>query len=256
MKFIIGLIFFITSSFAQARVFDFGGESLAAYFHTTAGYSTIGNFAYANSSGENTVFTDTVPYIPGFELGFLFGIEGSLVVKIGAEIIQTKELSQISGKNAAGQELFLLDSKVFGFNPNLSIEFNISQDAKSRFFFATTVGWVVMSIDNGYTFSTPGNSELVVAADYIEKSEASVLTYGGSVGYETLAVDNVTIMLNAGYRHIPVDKMTYKHDYTDLIGSQTATKGDPVLNNDGTKRTFHFGGPFVGVGFRFYINFL
>ncbi|MBT4761814.1 MAG: hypothetical protein HOO06_08975 [Bdellovibrionaceae bacterium] len=254
---IFSLLFILIFSFsAQARVFDFSGESLAAYFHTTGGLSKIGDLAYSNSSGASTVFTDTVPYHPGFELGFLFGIGGAMVVKAGAELIQTKQLTAISGKNASGTELFTLSSRVFAFNPNLTFEFNISQDKTSRFFFALSAGWSIIDMDNDYTFSATGKSELSVAADYIEKSQATMITYGSYIGYEILAVDNVTFLMNVGYRHIPVSQFEYKNDYADLIGSLQKTKGEAVVNNDGSIRSMDFGGPFVGLGFRFYINFM
>ncbi len=256
MKILLVIAILLNTIVSQARVFDFNGESLAAYLHLTGGLASIGDDAYADSSGLDTVITETVPYNPGFELGFLFGIAGAVVIKLGAEVLQTKQLPKISGKNASGDERFTLDSKVFGFNPNLALEFNIDQDNQSRFFFAANVGSINISVDNAYTFNAKGLSELSVTGDYTEKSEASFLTYGAYLGYEMLAVDNVTFMMNVGYRHIPVPELKYKHDYPDLIDSQSALKGDVVLNSDGSTRKFDFGGPYVGLGFRFYINFL
>src|SRR4051812_16744114 len=117
------LILLTTGTLAQARVFDYKDSSLAAFLRATGGLSSIAQTPFKESSGSNTTVDGTTKYQYSGELGFALGLGSDARIRLGAELIQHRPVSDAAGTNPAGTERFKLDSSVSVFNPNLTLEY-------------------------------------------------------------------------------------------------------------------------------------
>lgn len=251
MKFWILILIYLCPQFAFARVFDFNDESLAAFFRVSAAMSSVGRDAYGNAGGSGTSFGDEVPYNQSIELGFLLAIK-SVVFKFGAEAYQASTITDAAGKNASGTKLMDATSKIFVFNPNLVVEYSINFDSQSRSFVGVGAGYSTVSVDNDFRLTSDGQAAFPSVSDYIEKLDATVISYSLNYGWEYSFIDNVTATIEMGYRYMPFDELEHKADYTTFNGA--VTKGDVAINNNGSKRSFDMSGPYVGLAFKFYIG--
>jgi hypothetical protein len=64
-------------------------------------------------------------------------------------------------------------------------------------------------------------------------------------------LDNVAVILEGGWRQLSTEKLKHEASVTSVNGA--VTDGDDATKNDGGKRAFDMGGPFVGVALRFYV---
>lgn len=252
LKILFASFIFFVSSLAHARVFSFKEESLAVYFGGSAGYLSLNQGAFKNSSGSlTTKFSDGVTYSPAIELGASLKVE-KVTFKFAAEILQTNTLRDVSGKNTSGTELMSLTSKVFVFNPNLVIEFTLMQKPQSRSFFGLGAGMAKVSVDNTYALTSAGQTAYSGLANYTDKTGASSISYSVHFGQEYHFIDNVTFMYNLGYRYMNFTALEYKTAATAFQGA--VAKGDAAKLNDGTNRGLDMSSVFFGVSFRFYIS--
>lgn len=242
------------SQAAQARVFNFKNEYLASYLRATGGMSGVGSDAFKKAGGADTLYTDEVSYNFSGEIGFLLRFKDRVTVRLGMEILQTKPLKEIAGKNSGGDNRFLLTSEVLILQPTATVEVNIIPNSESRFFIFAGAGLSDITMDNTFAMTATGTSELGGVTDFSEKATATAISGYGGVGYEMLMADTVTVAFELGYRYLPVPKLEFKGDAT-TIAQGAVVKGGTVLNTDGSKREFDMSGAFVSVGFRFYIDF-
>jgi len=238
---------------AEARVFNYKDSGLAAYIRGTGGLSAVAKKPFAKSSGTDTSVDGESKYVYSGEIGGMFRFGGNANLRIGAELIQHRPVKEASGTSAAGNERFTMDSSVFVFNPNITLEYVYSGAGNLRYYAAFGVGLADVTVENRYTMTTQGTTDLGVGS-FNEKMAASTTSGHFMIGLETLFVDNATFSLDVGYRHLPVKSMKYKGDVANIVGG--GTKGADALNHDGSKRSMDLGGLMVGVGFRFYMNFL
>lgn len=252
---LIGLISFVLLSHAaQARKFSFETEDISAYVKGSGGLSAVAQDAFAETAPATTTFSSEKPLLNyGVELGFLFKIHQKLNFKIGAEVLQSK-ISGVKGTNASGDEQFTLESDIFAFNPMVHLETSWSQQPTSRFVGSVGLGLANVRLDNSYEMTATGTSELGQNS-FTEKSEGSFINGYVSVGWEGLFVDNTTVLLDVGYRFFDVNKLKATADNPQL-GGGTSPKGSELANQDGKARTLDFGGPFIGLSFRFYIDII
>ena len=118
-------------SAAEARKFDFKTETFATYFGGTFGNSKVGNQAYAGSSGTDVTTDKTVQTTSSGDFGIL--LTGSkFAFRLGVEIIWPKAQTGIIGTNAAGTELFYLDSDIMALTPMANLELVAFQTSESR----------------------------------------------------------------------------------------------------------------------------
>ncbi len=255
---LVSLFFIVSSVFmspeASARKFSFATEDMAAYFRGTGGMSAVEQDAFEKSSGVDTLLSsEKSTFNYGAELGFLFKIHDSLNFRIGAEILQAK-VSDVKGTNASGVERFTLESDIFAFNPIVNIEYVWGSGDNSRFVGYFGMGYASVRLDNKYEMTATGTSELSQST-FTEKSEGSFINGVVGVGWEGLFVDNVTAMLDVGYRFLDINKLKHSAD-NPTMGGGTAAKGSEVTNANGSQRTFDLGGPYIGLSFRFYIDII
>lgn len=238
----------------EARVFSYKDTNKAAYVRGTGALSGIGQNAFSDSSGTDTDLEGNSAYAYSGELGFVFGVGSMTNVRLGAELIQHRPVDG-KGLNAAGDERFTIDSSVAVFNPNITVEFIYKTQDALRFFVFAGLGLADVTVDNRYTMTATGTSELGVS-DFSEKLSASTYSGHAGIGLETRFVDNVTFSADFGYRYLPVRTLKYKGDVNNIVTPSGASKGDEALNHDGNKRSLDLSGISAGITFRFYLQFL
>ncbi len=239
--------------FAFARVFDFKDAALAPYMRGTGGLSSLAQDPFGNSSGTSTTIAGTTQYNYGGELGMLLGLSPVFHIRLGAEVLQENPVVA-DGLNAAGNSRFSLNSSVFVFNPNVAFEYVYSIKGNVRFFAEFGVGYANVTVVNDYKMTPTGTSELGVS-DFKETMAKNVISGTAGMGMEMMFTDNVTFLVDVGYRYLPVSSLTYKAPVSNIVKPSGVQSGDTVLNADGSKRSFNLGGLYGGVGFRFYLNF-
>ncbi len=244
----------LATSAAEARVFSFKDETMAAFFHGTYGLSRLGSTPYKDASGVNTEFAGP-EHKANFsgELGFLYTMSPRLTLRLGAEVIQAHQ-SEIVGQAANETKYFDLVSDVFVFSPNATFEWHIDTADWYRLSFFVGAGYATVTSDLNYTFTTAGKAALGVSADYDEAGAARLISGHTGFIFEMAMIDTVTTVLELGFRHMPIPKLTYADNVTTITGAQA--KGDTILDQDGSNRTLDMSGYYLGLSFRFFISIL
>jgi len=250
---LIAILF--AASTASARVFSYKDSSVAAYLRTTGGLSSLGKTPFAESSGDGTSVDGTTKYQYSGEIGVLVAT-GKFNLRLGAEIIQHRPVSDAAGTDSDGDEMFKLTSSVSAFNPALTVEYTFNQQGNTRYYTMLGAGMADVTVENRYTMTTAGSAAFDNVTDYNELMSGSAISGLVGVGLETLFTDNVTFAIDAGYRYLQVSSLKYKGDVNSILVPAGAAKGDPVLNSDGSKRSLNMSGFTVGLNFRFYLNFM
>jgi hypothetical protein len=252
-RWLAAILIFAASGAAEARVFNYKDAPVAAYVRGTGGFSQLAQDTFANEEGAGTSVETSTKYNYGAELGFAFALGATTHLRVGAEIIQENPVND-KGNDKNGIERYTLNSTVFIFNPNIALEHVWSTNGPLRYYWVLGAGYANVTAANDYKLTDAGTSNLGGVTDFKESMSAYALSGQFAMGLETLFTDNVTVMVDAGYRYLPVRELKYSSDVTNFMGAQK--KGDPVLNADGSKRTMNLGGLFVGLAFRFYLNFM
>lgn len=248
------LLTFGVPNVSQARVFNYKDSGAAAFVRGTGGLISMGQSAFLGGSGANASVDGTSRMDYGGELGVIWAVTPIFHLRLGAELLQAKTVSEAPGTNSSGTRLFNLTSSVSAFNPNLAVEWVWHATGGMRFFWIFGVGYAEVTADNKYTMTSAGQSAFGVG-DYQESISGTTLSYLASLGFETLFADNATFALDVGYRGLSVNKLKYKSDANTILSSSGVHKGEAVLNRDGSARTIDLSGLTVGASFRFYLNF-
>lgn len=236
---------------AEAKAFSFKTEAMAAYVRGGGGLSRVAQDTYGNSSGAAIFADEPVKFNLLGEIGAQFTL-GALNIRLGLEVLRPKE-TLIEGKNSSSTTLFTLTSAVFAYSPTMTFEYVYSDLNVVRFYGFLSAGYSFVTLDNEYEMTTAGNTAFSPATSYTEKADGTAMGGVLGMGFETMFVDNATFSLDVGYRHLVVDN--FKHKGTGaIIGDSSISKGDPVLNQDGSARKLDLGGLTIGAMFRFYIN--
>lgn len=240
---------------AQARVFNLQSEYLASYLRGTAGTSRAGDEAFRLAGGSGTSYDDEVSYNFSGEIGFLLRFKGLVTFRVGGELLQTKPLVSIPGKNASGVDLFSLQSDVLILQPTATLEVDLLSFNESRAFVFAGAGLSAVTLENEFVMTATGTSELGGITDFTEKAVANQISGHAGFGYERLLTDTVTVAAELGYRYLPVPKFKMSNNAT-TIAQGAASKNDTLLNGDGSSRQIDMTGVFASLGFRFYIDFV
>lgn len=235
---------------AEARKFDFKSEVIATYFRGSYGPSLLGEGSYARSSGDGVTVDKTPTTNVSGEVGFVYATT-RVNFRAGVEFLTHREMTGVVGTKADGTELFQLTSKVSAVMPMATIELLPYVSSESKVIIGVGTGIALLSVQNAYTMTTDGATYLSVG-DFTEKASGQASASQIYLGYETLFTDTVTVMLDLGYRYIPVRTVQSSQDQTTTSG--TYATGADLNNNDGSLRNMNLGGAFVGLGFRFYIG--
>jgi hypothetical protein len=240
---------------SEARVFSYKDSGLAAFVRGTGGLSVLNQDAFGNSSGAGTTVDGKSRYNYGGEVGFMLGLTSSFHVRFGAEVFQNHPVVG-DGVDSSGTTRFTLNSSVFVFNPNIAFEYVYKTTGNLRFFGEVGGGYANVTVVNDYKMTSAGTTALGVG-DFKETMDTNVISGFLGMGLETLFTDNVTFIIDVGYRYLYAKALKYKADTKNILSPTTGVhKGDPVVNQDGSNRKMNLGGPYGGIAFRFYLNFL
>lgn len=236
---------------AFARKFDFKSASVATYLRGTYGTSGLGQGAFENASGASTSsFSESVKTEYSGEFGVLFSAS-RFNLRLGAEMVLGASASETKGKNAAGTELFNVDSGVSALIPTATLELVAIQTPRYKLFFGFGAGYATVKLENQYAFTADGTTTYSLA-DFKEGGSGKTTSLNGSVGYEIYMADNSTFVFDLGYRQLKVDELKYDAPATGFQGAKAA--GDVMVKSDGSNRSLDMSGAYVGIGFRFYLD--
>lgn len=234
---------------ALARTVNLMNESFAPYVRGTYQQSLLNKKTFADSSGSGNSFSGDLPSIANYEFGFAYSIK-EITLRFGFEVIRPSAVKDISGTNAAGTELFTVDTDVSGYVPRIGLDINIKQWTSSRIFLNASYGLANVTVQNSYGFTSAGTAAYSLA-DFREevKGSAPMTEYG--LGFEYNAFDTTTVVLDAGYRYLKVDEFSHNVDVTNFQGA--VTKGATALGNDGGRRSLDLSGYFASLHLRFWL---
>lgn len=240
----------LASGSLQARELSLREAGPAGFFRLTGGQQASGDNLYASSSGSSTVFSEEVKYNLGGELGFVYNFSEKFGMRIGVDLVQTKNAT-VTGKDAGGATLMTVDSGGFAFNPNLGFEFALANNGWLKTIFLVSAGYATVKIKNEYSLTNPDGTTAypAVPASFKETVVGNGLLWQTALGWEIVTVDNVSTLIEVGYREVKVDDLEYDSALTTFSG--TKAKGARAVNNDGSKRTAKIAGPYIGLSFRF-----
>lgn len=245
----------LCASSAEARVFDLKSATMAPYFRGTGGTTPLGQDAFIHGSGTGTDIKSKSNYNYSGELGLSLNMSDRLNIRLGAELLSAIPVSNAAGNNSSsGAERFMLNSNITVFNPNVTLEILTMMGKNSRFYNTLGVGYASADLKNSYTMTTTGTSELSGLTSFDEKATGSSISYTTAVGFETIFADNVTMSLELGYRYLQFSNLSHTGT-AKTIAQGDVQKGDTLKNADGTSRRIDLGGAFVGLTFRFYLDF-
>ncbi|MFN7826048.1 MAG: hypothetical protein ACK5P6_11880 [Pseudobdellovibrionaceae bacterium] len=249
------LFFFLmlSTSIAQARVFQINSESFATYLRGTYGMAFT-NTVISDSNttvAEPITLEDEYKYNFSGEFGFTYA-SPYMSLRIGGELIRPPEMSGLEGLNAGGTALYTMKSQTTVFIPKAGFEFHLKRWPTARFFLYTGVGSASLKSANTYTLTTTGGTTYSPLTDFTEELKATALMYEGSFGYEGLLADATTFVFEAGYRALDFKELKHTKGVTNFQG--TVAEGDVATNADGTDRRFNLSNYYFSLAFRWWLR--
>jgi hypothetical protein len=232
------LFLILSGAGAQARVLDINAEKFATYFAVTGGPSALKQSAFLDEANPAYTYDKKVDYNYSGEFGLLYSV-GKIGFRFGFEIFKPSTLSDVNASNG-GATAYTFNSSYTAYAPKVGLEINLYKDSNSRAFIAGYAGAASVGVKNDYD-------------THSEEMKGNGTLYGGGAGYEGPLADNTTFVLEAGYRALKFEKLTYSKDVPSAITGGSHIAGDPVNDVNGQARTLNFGGMYLSVGFRFYL---
>ncbi|MBL7671348.1 MAG: hypothetical protein JNM39_12765 [Bdellovibrionaceae bacterium] len=232
---------------AQARVFNLPQEQFSSYLLVNGSSAPLADSPWVLESAA-TGTSKSYSTVTGGEFGFIF-TSRMIGWRFGFEIFKPAKLNDIEATQG-GATVYNVSSDMTGYAPKLGIEITPWITPRQKAFLFGYVGTASLTLKNDYTSLTIApNSDHTV-----EMTGTGSLT-GGGVGYEIHFFDTTTFLLEAAYRTLKIDELTYSKAVTTFSspGEGSVVPGQPVLKTDGTKRTIDFSGPYVTVGLRFWL---
>jgi len=236
---------------AQARVFDFNSESLAAYLRGQYEQATDDTGPFAKSSGAQSNFSDTYPYLASYEFGFVYATS-AVNLRFGFEILKPSDLKGVAGKDAAGNTLFTVDNNISGYIPKVGLEFNLKHWTQSRLFAHVMAGTATVTMQNSYTMTAAGTAAYPTVSDFREEVKGTALMYEYGVGFETLLSDTTTFAFDIGQRNLELTSLNHDLAVTNFQG--TVGVGDKATFDNGQARSLNLSGLAASIMLRFWIK--
>ncbi|QDK38936.1 hypothetical protein [Bdellovibrio sp. NC01] len=237
----------LSASAAQARIFDLGKESYAAYFSFAGGPSNVGKDAFQNEAGTGVTYTNEVKFNYAGEFGFVYS-KPAASIRFGLEFLKPQNLDNLVGRSGA-TDLYSSSSEMIAFIPKFGIDFNLRTTNESRSFIGANIGYATMTLKNSYTLTAAGQAAYPGMDDKMEAKGTGIM-YGVTLGHEMLLSDTTTCSFELGYSRLKVTDLKYSRSGS-YFGT-THNDGDAVLNN-GAQREIDLSGLMIGIGFRFYL---
>lgn len=238
----------------SARVFDITKERFATYLRGSAATSTLGLGLFDQSSGTGTTFTDSgATYGFSGEIGILLGFS-DIVLRLGFEFLRPKTVEAITGKDPAGNELFTLTSDILGTSPLVGAEYGYYVSPTFRGFVGGSAGYTTINFGNHYTLTAAGQA-VTGGGNFDVEGSGTAISGTFTTGLETLLSDNVTFLIEAGYRYLRVENLVHKVS-APFTFTGAIQPGNPVVNGNGEKQIVDLSGPIGAIALRFYIDIL
>lgn len=229
---------------AQARVFDLSREKFASYLLFTYGPSSkIGDAAYADEQASSTTYDAAVTTNVGGEFGFVYATK-ILSWRFGFEILKPAPVTAVASN---GGDVYSVKSDITGFLPKVGVEINVLRSSWYRMSLFGYAGQTSVTVQNDYS-----NVTVPPSGDFAVKYKGNCNTQGGGLMFEMAAFDTSTLVLEAGYRKMAIDNLTYASDVASHFGTARSA-GDDARRLDGNAREIDFTGAYVSAGFRFYL---
>ncbi len=244
------LIIVGTWDIAEARIFRFGSESLAGYFAGTGSLSSVGDDAYAKTSGADTVFDKEPGYNYSGEVGLLFNSQ-NFAVLFGIEFLSPQKM-QLGGLSSGGTKYMDMTSNIRATILKMGSRIAITSSDTYRSYISGHVGYAMMSLENTYELTAAGQTQYSLPANLSLEGEANVIMGGIGMGIEFNIADTSTMSLEGGYRYLPVSSWEHKNSGTGFNGAYT--KGDNIKTQSGEDLETELSGMYIGIGFQIYIN--
>lgn len=244
----------VFSSLANARVFNINKERFAGYFSVTGGGSHIGSNGISDAAGSGLEYSEETKYNFTGEFGFAYSLP-KITVRFGFEVFKPNVLSSTVANGSS--DLYAVDSNIQGFIPKLGIDVNLHGNNQSRSFINLSGGLGDVKLNNDYTLTADGQTLYTGVSDHSIEAKGSGTLLSASLGYEGLLTDTNTIVVEFGYRQLNINNLKYSQGATTFsptgAGSTTVASGDKVVKSDGSTRDLNLSGPFLSIGFRFYM---
>ncbi|MFK8139406.1 MAG: hypothetical protein AB8E15_13685 [Bdellovibrionales bacterium] len=249
IQFLTISIILLSTSLAQAKVFNLSKQTVSTFLRGSYATPTIGSGAYSDSSGNATTgFSKEASYNTTGEFG-LFFTTPMMGIRFSYEFLQAQPLEGVSA-GASSTEYMTIDSRVVAKIPKIGFEFGFATDNNSKYYLNLNFGYAQVELVNDYSFT--GASPYGVG-DYTERGESTIVMGDISLGWEYNFSEDSTLLVDAGYRVMTINRLTHTAATTTINGGVTA--GDALTNNDSTDRAIDLSGAYIGLGFRFYINY-
>jgi len=232
---------------AQARVFDMNSESFAGYFLVTGGTSGLGQGAFSGEA-SNVSFDNSAKYNYSGEFGFIY-VQSAVALRFGLEILAPESVNTTASRG--GTNLYSDTSTVLGLIPKLTVEVKLSSNNVYRSFLGFSAGYATVTMKNDYTLTAAGQSAFPGVSDNNVQAKGIGTLLSASIGIERLLNDATTFMVEAGYRELMINSLNYTSAVTTFAGSETSGSQDVDVN--GQARKLNLSGPFISLGFRFYL---
>lgn len=231
---------------SEARVFDMNKEKFASYFLISGGSSTIGNSAFVNESSA-TAFSSAVNYNYSGEFGFLWTSQ-YFVWMLGFEIIRPQMLESVGATNNAGTLLYTVKSDILVTAPKFGVEINLHGTPTYRSFMTAYLGSASGSLSNEYT-----NVTIAPNASHTVKGSGTTSMYGGTIGTEAHISDTTTMSCELGYRVLNLTEINYSATVVGGSFNGAVSSGGAWKDTTGANRSLNLTGPYISIGFRFYL---
>lgn len=239
---------FLISSVAQARIFDFGKETFAAYFALSGGKIGMGTRALENEVPSTVEFTGDQAFNYSGEVGFLYS-RPFANLRLGVEILKPNGLG--TSGTEAGTVLYDVQSEMLVLVPKLMLEWNIRDTRTSRSYVGTGVGFANLSFKNTYSLTTDGMIRFPGVLDHSAQAKSETIQYNLVFGHESHFTDTTTLAFEVGYRRMSFDQLKYSKETSTFSG--THPSGDTLKDLSGSDRSFDLSGVFISIGFRFFL---
>lgn len=246
MKVLWGVLFIaVLGARAEARVFNINSEKFASYFLVTGATSQIKQNAFANEVNTTTTYSGgEVALNYTGEFGFLYSTP-NVSVRFGFELYKPSALKQVVA-NDGSNDTYSLASDITGYAPKIGIELNLQKTNVYRSFIHAYIGSGSVTLKNDYTILN-----FAGVSDHSIDAKGSGSLYGGAIGVESHMTDTTTYIFEMGYRQLKFANMKYSKDVSTFSGGKNT--GDPLTDTAGTARVLDFTGPYISLGFRFYM---
>jgi hypothetical protein len=247
--FIVALGILVNQS-VWARVFSFENETMAPYFRLRSGFSSMGNTPY-RWQGATRYGGDEVDLIYGGEFGFYYRV-ARFGVALGVLVHSFDPVMGGRGSDVGGARLYDVDVEGLAYGPQVTFDYQFTGTEDYLWKIVVGGGYQFAKLESTYRYTvlgqalTGGQSQLTES--YKQEAPFAIM----AISTEFLLADTTTISITAGYHYSLNQDWNYSGDGQNFAGPHG--DGDPLVFEDGSRKTIDWSYPFVQLGFHFYVD--